>query len=326
MKILILGTGVIGTTLGVLLTEAGHDVQHVRRPGTGTDIQRIWVNLLDGRQAEPTWGKRLYEAKAWDGADDYAFCIVSVTADKVETALADLRARGLAHRLVLMCGLWGTRGEIAIQLGNYDFVVGYPVAGGRFDGDRLTSVVFKNVMLEQTVGAEPSREQVRVDACRAFTDAGLVVEAPDDMVAWIWTHMAINAGVVTTIASQWHAGELDETVEAALGDPAVLAECTRTAREALKIVHARGVPWSSTAREAWPFFLPSRLAGAQMVRMFQKDECARQVMLLHDNPGDLTTLVEEVVGTGRHLGVETPRLDEHATDLRRVVHAMQSAA
>jgi ketopantoate reductase len=54
MTIMVLGSGVIGTTYGFLFAEAGHDVRYVVRPELFAHFPRtLEVRLLDGRYRPP---------------------------------------------------------------------------------------------------------------------------------------------------------------------------------------------------------------------------------------------------------------------------------
>ena len=54
MRICVVGTGVIGTIYGLALSEAGHDVVHLVRPGRAERLREgVSVNLLDARGEEP---------------------------------------------------------------------------------------------------------------------------------------------------------------------------------------------------------------------------------------------------------------------------------
>jgi ketopantoate reductase len=68
MRVLIVGTGVIGTVYGSLLADAGHSVTHLVRPGAGsaTGVRALSISLLDGRASGPREREFVYPARVTD--------------------------------------------------------------------------------------------------------------------------------------------------------------------------------------------------------------------------------------------------------------------
>jgi 2-dehydropantoate 2-reductase len=91
MKILVYGTGVIGTTYGYVLAQAGHDVTHYVRSGQDPSHgYGIPIRLLDGRTAEPHELEAIYPARIVDGYgpnDGHELIIVSLKHYEVPSIL-----------------------------------------------------------------------------------------------------------------------------------------------------------------------------------------------------------------------------------------------
>lgn len=65
-RVLIVGTGVIGTIYGWALADAGVDVTHLVRPGTITDGDGLRMDVLDEREGHPDHPVTTYRARIVD--------------------------------------------------------------------------------------------------------------------------------------------------------------------------------------------------------------------------------------------------------------------
>lgn len=315
MKILVIGLGVIGTTYGYLFQKAGHRVEHLIRDGKkSTAPDRMEIELLDGRSDDHGEKKAdVYPVSLADGGS-YDFILVSVSAGKLEGAVKALEKNGIKGTLLLMSGIWEDRQWLDAVLNGWDFVLGYPVAGGSRSGGRLTCCVFDHIMLE-------SREKTNIRNYRQLltllSDCRLKAETPFDMLEWIWLHMAINAGVITTAGKYGDVRNTAEAAENAMGSPRILSEAVRAIRETSKIVASRGVALKNYRNELLPYRIPSKLAGVMMKRMFRNNELTRRIMTLHSNIGDLLYVCKNVYGCGRRNHVEAPLFDSNYEAVRK---------
>ena len=75
--------------------------------------------------------------------------MVSVPQGRIAEVMADLCTGGIEGPVLLFCGFWGEREELDRLLAGRDILLGYPVAGGRITGERLTCCIFDHVMLER---------------------------------------------------------------------------------------------------------------------------------------------------------------------------------
>lgn len=314
MNIVVLGTGVIGTTYAVAWQEAGHRVTHLVRPAhVASYPRRLQVSLLDGRSKPPV-RRELDHIVNVASHDDLAaadFVLVSVPGFALRGAIETAVGHGLGDRLLLFSGGWESRPELDALVGRTDYVLGYPIAGGALEGDRLRAVLFDSVKLESP-RAETQELHERVD--QAFRDAGITAEPEPEMLEWLWIHEAVNAGIVTAIAASASEGEaLDVVVARALQDRRTLARGIVDIRECLRVVQGRGVRLRDHRSDVLPYYLPRWISSRLMVRLFRSQELSREIMLLHHNLADLTSLVADVAGAGTQQGL---RLTAFETDVQ----------
>lgn len=305
MKILVVGLGVIGTTYGYLFQKAGHRVEHLIRDGRkSTAPDKLEMELLDGR----------FDRKGEERTDSYPVCLaedggfydlilVSVSAGKLKGAVQSLAEHDFKGTLLVFSGIWEDRRWLEEVLAGRDYVLGYPVAGGRLSGGRLSCCVFDHIMLE-------NREKTNIKnygrLLELLSDCHLKAETPFDMLEWIWLHMAVNAGVITTAGKY---GDVKNTAEAAenmMDSPKALSQAVLAIRETSKIVASRNVALENYRGELLPYRIPSGLAGFIMKRMFRKNELTRRIMTLHSNLGDLLYVCKSVYDCGKKNHVEAP--------------------
>lgn len=301
MRILVLGTGVIGTTYGYVLAEAGHDVRHYvrlcgdsdRRPGT------IPLHLLDGRTTEAPEIDTIYEARIVDRfapTDGYDLVMASVKHYDLPACLPRLALGAGGADILLFNNWWDTFAAVEHQLAGR-YLWGFPVAGGSWRDGTLDAAILDHVEL-----AEPDDRQTprlaRVAAC--FESAGLTVERPPRMLDWLWIHFATEAGL---IASAIEAGSID----ALLDDTARLTDAVLAVRDGLEVCRARGIDVDAVP-DAQAFYAPAEMVAAGIQHFYAMSPPARRILDRHTGVQELKRIYGDVVATGLDLGVTMPRL------------------
>ena len=134
-----------------------------------------------------------------------------------------------------------------------------------------------------------------------FSGCGLEVEVQADMLAWLWTHFAVEAGVIATAIK---AGG----VETFLSDVEQIRDAVFAVRDALAVVQARGVDPCSVP-DVQMFFAPEREVAEGIRALYASDRAARKIMERHTGREELQRIYHDVLYTGRQLGVQMPTLE-----------------
>jgi 2-dehydropantoate 2-reductase len=300
MKILVYGTGVIGTTYGYVLAGAGHDVTHYVRPGRdrshGFDIR---IRLLDGRTAEPRELEAIYPARVVEGYgphDGYELILASLKHYDVPSILYQLAVDAGRADILFFNNWWDDLGAIdAVLAGRY--LWGFPLAGGGWIDGVLDCALLDRVHLGE-VGGEATERLARVGGL--FSSAGLRVELESHILHWLWVHFATEAGLISSAIA---AGSID----ALLDDAASLEAAILTGREALEVCRARGVPLDQIP-DAATFYAPAAAVALGIHDFYATNLPARKILERHVGVEELKRIYHDVVATGRALGVATPRL------------------
>jgi 2-dehydropantoate 2-reductase len=305
MKVLVYGTGVIGTIYGEVLSQAGHDVSHYVRTGRPAGRgSALDLNLLDGRTAEPHELQLRYPARIVDGfgpADNYELILVSLKHYDVPAVLYQLAVDAGPADILFFSNWWDDLTAIDdVLAGRY--LWGFPVAGGGWSDGVLDGALLDTVHLGEMGDAmTPRLERVR----GLFESAGLKVEIEPGMLHWLWVHFATEAALISAAIS---AGGVD----ALLDDTSRLENAILASREALAICRARGVAVEQIP-DAATFFAPAAAVAAGIHDFYATNLPARRILERHTGVEELKRIYTDVVATGRQLGLALPRLTELGT-------------
>jgi 2-dehydropantoate 2-reductase len=302
MKVLVYGTGVIGTIYGDVLSQAGHDVSHYVRTGRPAGRgSALDLNLLDGRTAEPHELHLRYPARIVDGfgpADGYELILVSVKHYDVPAILYQLAIDAGKADILFFNNWWDDLAVIDdVLAGRY--LWGFPVAGGGWVEGVLDAALLDTVHLGE-IGHIGSPRLARVRGL--FESAGLKVQVEPNILHWLWTHFATEAALIGSAIS---AGSVD----ALLDDTERLEAAILAGREALDICRMRGVDVERIP-DAATFFAPADAVAIGIHDFYATNLPARRILERHTGVDELRRIYADVVATGERLGVATPRLTE----------------
>jgi len=259
MDILVLGLGVIGTTYAYALQKAGHNVEHFVRESKREKIgSTINIKLLDGRDNPKGVEKtNSYSIKLAHPDSSYDFIFISLSMGKLEAAIKTLAENNIKGTIVLLSGIWENKQTVDKILGDFPYILGYPVAGGIITKELLDCVLFDHIMLENKEKASIPNDLELIELLKS---ANIKVECPYDMLEWILIHMAINAGVISTAVKYADSGDTAKAADDVMNSAKALSEVVLTIREAVKIVEARGVDLKKYKNELLPYNIPSKIA------------------------------------------------------------------
>lgn len=305
MRILIVGVGVIGSTYGHLFNVAGHDVEHIIREGSkNVSTSELKIKLLDGRTNPKGEVKEgIYKIKTSKENKIYDFIFVSVPEGGIRGVLTTLKEKNIQGTIILSCGIWEEHSKIKELMNGWDYILGYPVAGGNIKDSTLNCCVFDHFMLE---GKEKSSIK-NYDLLKGlFSECNINIEVPYDMLEWIWIHMAINAGVITVAGKYRDIKDTSAAAEEMMGSSKLLSEAVISIRETTKIIESRGVCLKKYNNELLPYKIHSKVAGYIMKKMFSGNILTRRIMTLHNNMEDLLFVCRQVYEMGTSNKVSAP--------------------
>ena len=188
MKILMVGTGVIGAMYGKVLAEK-YDVTHYVRAQKlqAMDNREIPFDLLDERQdRKHRFVTGTYTFHCTAKADDsYDLIIVPVKATQLVEALSTLVRQAPNTKYLLFTLDWQNGPAIDSLLRRDQYIMGYAGGGGTFKDSLLWANVGNDVML----GANyPEQKELLESTVALFKACGIMPEIPENPLHWLWMH------------------------------------------------------------------------------------------------------------------------------------------
>lgn len=139
MKTLVVGTGIIGTTWGWALSNAGINITHLVRPGNIDRYKNgITLDVLDGRKGHKKENVVVYDLKCVESistSEPYDLIILSVNFNKIDAVLDPLvPLSGDATFLIFGANWFGVE-PIEKRLPRERYLLGFPRGGGTKQDD-----------------------------------------------------------------------------------------------------------------------------------------------------------------------------------------------
>ena len=292
MKIVMLGAGALGSTIGGTLAMGGNDVHFV-------DMWQEHVDLInkDGlhmTNEKEDWYVRVDARTTADTIGEADLVIVLVKSFATKQAVEQLKQTNVIGKNTLVMSLQnglGNEETIASVIGSENVISGKTYVGGRLiqAGYISAGVQGKWTYIGELNGEITDRIQT---VCNVFNDAGLLCEVSDNIKGLIWDKLLINvaAGALCGITRLPY-GPLYE--EDYIKDVAVAA-----IQEGIQVAKAAGVVLKCEDPQ-YPWVAASEgLPGTFKTSILQSLELKR--------PTEIDFINGSIVEWGKKYGIETP--------------------
>ena len=292
MKIVMLGAGALGSTIGGTLAMGGNDVHFV-------DMWQEHVDLInkDGlhmTNEKEDWYVRVDARTTADTIGEADLVIVLVKSFATKQAVEQLKQTNVIGKNTLVMSLQnglGNEETIASVIGSENVISGKTYVGGRLiqAGYISAGVQGKWTYIGELNGEITDRIQT---VCNVFNDAGLLCEVSDNIKGLIWDKLLINvaAGALCGITRLPY-GPLYE--EDYIKDVAVAA-----IQEGIQVAKAAGVVLKSEDPQ-YPWGAASEgLPGTFKTSILQSLELKR--------PTEIDFINGSIVEWGKKYGIATP--------------------
>lgn len=314
MKVLVFGAGVIGTMHAWAFERAGHTVSLLGRPGREDSWAKgVALRILDGRGGRNEEVKVLYSPRivtSFGPEDGYDLIVDAVRYTQAETALPEIAAKRGNALVLFFHQSWRGLDAIDRALTKEQYVLGMPRAGGVLSDGVLDGAFDGKVNLGMSTCGRPTTPVVEAAARKnldfvagLFRPAGFGIETPENMEHWHWVHFASTAVYTGAIAK---AGGY----EAFASGKTAIRDALAAGREAMAICEARGVDLRRIP-DSRVFATAPLVAAPLMRRALAQPMTRRMAQTRPEHQPEFRAIFDEVLETGRHLNVATPRLDAY---------------
>lgn len=292
MKICMLGTGSLGSTIGGTLAQGGSEVYFVDQ--WKEHIDKINENGLKMTDEKEDWYVKVDARTSAEGMGPVDLVIVLVKSFATKEAVSQLKETNVIGENTLVMSLQnglGNEETIAEVVGEANMISGKTYVGGRLlsPGYVSAGVKGKYTYIGELTGEITDRIQA---VCDEFNKAGLLCEVSDNIKGLIWDKLLINvaAGALCGITRLPY-GPLYE--EEYIKETAVAA-----IQEGIDVAKAAGVKLKSEDPE-YPWYAASEgLPETFKTSILQSLELKR--------PTEIDFINGSVVEWGKKFGIPTP--------------------
>lgn len=308
MKILIIGTGIIGSVYGWQLSLIGHHTVHLVRQGKKEQIdqQGLPICCLDLRDGKDTKSDIIYHptvVEDYSSCDDVELIIIPVKSNQLKEVLSAIPDRVKAADVLLFQNNWCSIDEFEKYLPSSKYLFGFPhIMGGGKDEKGIYCTIFGNKNANTMLGENDGRITERVlKLSEEFEKAGLNPKISKDINAWLLTHYAEAAGLLAGIMK---AG----SGKAFVANSSFIKESILAIREGFEVCKLRGID----ARKVHPqrlYYLPLFFLSIFFKRMYSSE--GTQLMIkghISHSPDEMKAMFYDVLLTGQKYGLKLPRL------------------
>lgn len=292
MKICMLGTGSLGSTIGGTLAQGGSEVYFIDQ--WKEHIDKINENGLKMTDEKEDWYVKVDARTSAEGMGPVDLVIVLVKSFATKEAVSQLKETNVIGENTLVMSLQnglGNEETIAEVVGEANVISGKTYVGGRLlsPGYVSAGVKGKYTYIGELTGEITDRIQA---VCDEFNKAGLLCEVSDNIKGLIWDKLLINvaAGALCGITRLPY-GPLYE--EEYIKETAVVA-----IQEGIDVAKAAGVKLKSEDPE-YPWYAASEgLPETFKTSILQSLELKR--------PTEIDFINGSVVEWGKKFGIPTP--------------------
>lgn len=232
MKILIVGTGVIGTLYGHSLSKC-HEITHFARENKFSIMNNktIAYDIIDERQAEEsmyTTGEYTFKYVA---NIEYDLIIVPVNSYQLDGALEILIKQAPNSNYLLFTLNWNGTDKIDKILKKEQYIMGYAGGVGAFKDNLLWGNIGKDI----TLGAVYEEQKPLIKkTIEIFKECGIVPEIPSNVLHWLWMHN-VEASPFGVGLSKYN------DINGYLNDENLVGTCFKAMSECYRLCEKRGV-------------------------------------------------------------------------------------
>jgi len=303
MKILVFGAGVLGSLYAARLKDAGNDVTLVARGQRYQDLSEHGI-VLEYFGSDKRTATEVRLVKAMPEDEHYDVCLVLVRKTQLEPALEALKVNTKIPAFLFMVNNAEGPQAMIDAVGRERVMLGFASAGGERSGHvvRVMEAPGKGVVIGELDGTKSERLK---QLMAAFEAAGLPVETPKNMDAWLRYHVAL---ILPLALGLYMAGSCNYRL--ALHKP-LLKKALRGVFEGIKAVRAHGFPFEPPAL-GWMRLSPDFMFMRPMFRKLLASELmdiggTRHALSARD---EMKALADELLALARSAGMKTPVLDD----------------
>jgi 2-dehydropantoate 2-reductase len=305
-KILVYGTGPLGSLFAAQLQEGGNDVSILARGQRLADLREHGIVLADFKTKQRTV-TRVNVVAELAPDDAYDLVLVIMRKNHALQILPVLAANERTPNVLFLMNNAAGPGELVEALGRERVLIGFPNAAGYREGH----VVHCLAGTDEDPALVPFGEvdghiTVRTQRVARILESapGFGAEIRADMDAWLKYHVAL---LMPSLAPALYAAGTDNYRLARTRDLVVLT--IRAIREGFRVLRALGLPVTPSKYKTFEW-LPEPILVFMLQRLLS-NEMMEVAMVRHANAArdEVKHLADEFLALARTTAVPTPTID-----------------
>ena len=199
MEILIIGAGVIGSTYGYHLVQAGHRITFLERGQRLRELAEEGLSVAADSEYPPKTTHRFRLVNSLSPAEMYDYIFVTVRYDHLTHILPLLKNNASKNMLFLVNNPEGSRFYLK-ELEREKILLGFPGVGGKKEYGIVYYHILSGWLQPTTVGELYGENTYRIQELKKILKrAGFPVTINRDMDAWYQTHLALVCPLANAI-------------------------------------------------------------------------------------------------------------------------------
>lgn len=307
MKILIIGTGVIGSVYGWQLSATGNDIKHFVRKNKKQMIEKsgIHIHCLDMRFGKPENKDVLYTPKAVEEIctdDNYELIIVPVKANQLGSILPIISKANINCDILILQNIFiDNIKEIESYPIKSNIFFGQPhIMGGGKDDSSINCTIFGAKYASTMLGEKDGQITDRIlKTEEIMNQAHLNPKVSKNILTWLYTHYVESVGLLSGVMK---AGSGKKYVE----NDDFIKLSIHIIREGFKVCRAVGIPTWRAFPQVF-YYSPICLLLPQLRKMFSSKES--QLMIkghISHSPDEMKEMFYNVFYLGEKLNISMP--------------------
>lgn len=303
MRILIVGTGVIGSIYGWALSKK-HEVYHYVREEKLSQLNHYVrnVDMIDERRNENEQQvKEKYEYRCVNQIKDYYdFIMIPTSYEQMLSVLKELKQKVNQGRYYIMASNWKGTDEIEQILKKEEYVLGYAGGGGTICKENDRETIWANIGADYMLGMLYKEQKPLYEVVKGvFAECNFIPEETENIVHKLWIHNIDSAALGAMLLKY-------QNMEQMLNDKKAIELCFQAMNEEFEMAGKRGV-----SLEHFPEVAMYQMDFETLYQMFYQNMKENPVMKRYTAHAEKSVKemiynLHEIYKSGKQMGYEMP--------------------